>query len=192
MKLLILATPGDVGREKGLCFYLKGWLDLFFVLLDSTSICSFKSLAVCLLHPSCPAWSGCTSKPPGVCCLLLKRQQGLSADCTGNYSKNDWTCVCYVEHTSVYLACSSEPDLIQSFLTHGIRIALRVFFNWALFLLAAIKMTLKYIAVQVLCFTAFQQPNTRLMRIQESHSDYSPVRHDQVCVCLIKQGEKMV
>lgn len=136
-----LLTLSDLGREKGLCFYLReGWICSLCAWQYFSSQLQTSSSTVTLASLHC--WSASSSK-------------------------SNWGWCLYKRH---------------------LRVNLRVVFNQALFLLAAMKVS-KYIAVEVLCFTVFQQPSVRLLRIRESHSHCGLVRPDQVCNWLTKHGK---
>lgn len=99
------------------------------MLLGSTLVSNFKQLAVCVLCPSCTAEVAAHPNHLGLVPSAEEAKQVSVQTVQEITQRMIEHCVCYVEHTSIQLACSSRPDVIQSFLTHGNRIALRVFFN---------------------------------------------------------------
>jgi len=69
-------------------FIFREWLDLFWMLVDSTSVSSFRQLTVCLLHPSCTAE---VAAHPNHLGLVPSAEEAMRSwcDCTESYSKND-------------------------------------------------------------------------------------------------------
>lgn len=75
-------------------------------------------------------------------------------------TETEWS---HKEHTGMELTCSSKPCLTQRGLHRKLELP-SGFLNWVL-LFSLLFKWLKYSAVRVLCFTAFQHPSKRLMRI---------------------------